>query len=152
MQTEKVGPFQIIGIAIRTKNHSEQTAKDIGGLWDKFLSEQLQEKIPNKIDNDIYALYTNYEGDHNQPYDTIIGCKVSSLDQIPKGMVGQSFGAANYNKVTAKGDLTQGLLYNSWKEIWTKGWERTYAVDFECYGEKAIDPTDAEVEIYVSIK
>lgn len=151
MQTEKIGQFKIIGIAVRTKNHSEQTAKDIGGLWDKFFSEQIIEKIPNKLDRDIYALYTNYEGDHNQPYDTIIGCKVSSLDEIPEGMVGQSFEASNYRKTIAKGDLTQGLLYQSWKDIWAENWERTYAVDFERYGEKASNPKDAEVEIFVSV-
>jgi len=151
MQTEEIKSFHIIGISVRTINHTEQTIKDIGGLWEKFLTEKILEQIPNKLDNDIYALYTNYEGDHTQPYDTIIGCKVSSLKEIPDGMIGQTFAVGTYNKLTVKGDLTKGLLYTTWLEIWKKDWNRSYTVDFERYGTKAMNPTDAEVEVYVAI-
>ena len=60
------------------------------------MSEGIAEKIPNKIDQSILSIYTNYEGDHTQPYDTILGCKVSSLQEIPEGMVGQSFNGGTY--------------------------------------------------------
>jgi predicted transcriptional regulator YdeE len=30
--------------------------------------------------------------------------------------------------------------------------DRAYTVDFESYGEKAIDPTNGEAEIYIAIK
>jgi hypothetical protein len=55
------------------------------------MSEGIANQIPNKVDASIFSIYTNYEEDHTQPYDTILDCKVDSLDHIPKGIVGQSF-------------------------------------------------------------
>ncbi|MGB0887190.1 MAG: GyrI-like domain-containing protein [Vicingaceae bacterium] len=150
-KTEKEA-FKIIGIKIRTTNKNEQAAKDIPALWNKFMTENYVEKIPNKIDSSILAIYTNYQGDHTEPYDTIIACKVSSLKNIPEGMVGQEFTKGNYMKFIAKGDLTQGVVYNAWVNIWKKDLERVHIADFEVYGENAQNPKDAEVNIFVSVK
>ena len=96
MQRVTIKPFQVIGITVNTTNENGQSAQDIGQLWETFMSEGIAEKIPNKIDQSILSIYTNYEGDHTQPYDTILGCKVSSLQEIPEGMVGQSFNGGTY--------------------------------------------------------
>jgi predicted transcriptional regulator YdeE len=134
------------------KSQIRASAKDIGELWERFMSENILEKIPNKIDFSIFSIYTNYEGDHTKPYDTLIGCKVSTLDEIPNGMIGQAFEESNYAKFISKGDLTQGLIYGAWLDIWKVDLDRTFSGDFEIYGEKAQNPTDAEVEIFVAIK
>jgi len=151
MQKVKIEPFKVIGIAVRTTNENGQSAKDIGQLWGKFMSEGTADKIPNKIDESIFSIYTNYQGDHTQPYDTILGCKVSSLENIPKGMLGQSFDGGTYCKFISKGDLTKGLVFDTWTEINQQKLNRVFTADFELYGEKAYDPTDAEVEVYVGI-
>ncbi len=152
MQKVKIQPFKVIGIAIRTSNENGQTAQDIGGLWNRFMSEDIINKIPSKQDTDVLSIYTNYEGDHTKPYDTILGCKVDSLENIPNGMVGQSFDGGTYQKFLSKGDLTKGVIYNSWSEIWQKDLNRVYSADFEIYGERAQNPADAEVEILVAVK
>lgn len=152
MQRVKIEPFKVIGIAVRTTNENGRSAQDIGQLWGKFMSERIAEKIPNKIDDSIFSIYTNYQGDHTQPYDTILGCKVSSLEQIPKGMVGQSFDGGTYGKFIAKGDLTKGVVFGTWTDIWNKNLNRVFTADFEIYGKKAQNPTDAEVEIFVGLK
>ena len=151
MQTVKITPFKVIGIAVRTTNENGQSAKDIGALWQRFMSEGIAEKIPNKVDSEVFSIYTNYQGDHTQPYDTILGCKVNTLEEIPDGMVGQTFGGGTYAKFISKGDLTQGAVYGIWTEIWNKDLNRVFTADFEIYGEKAQNPTDAEVEILVAI-
>lgn len=46
-----------MGIGVRTTNENGQSAKDIGALWNKFMSEGILDKIPNKIDNTIYSIY-----------------------------------------------------------------------------------------------
>ena len=107
--------------------------------------------IPNKTDASILSIYTNYEGDHTQPYDTILGCRVSTLDKIPQGMIGQKFKNGNYTKFIAKGDLNQGAVYHTWLEIWNTTIDRTYIADYEVYGEEAQNPSDAVVEIFVGI-
>lgn len=152
MQTQKIAPFQIIGISIRTTNENGQTAQDIGQLWAKFMSEGVLQKIPNKISDEILSIYTNYESDHTKPYDTILGCKVSALDTIPDGMISQSFEGGTFAKFLSKGDATKGAVYNTWVDIWNTDLDRLYTADFEVYGEKAQNPSDAEVDIFVAIR
>ena len=150
MENVKIKSFDIIGIAIRTTNENEKAATDIPALWAKFMQENILDKIPNKIDNAIYAIYTEYEGDYTQPYTTILGCKVSSTSNLPEGMVAKSLGGENYAKFVAKGDLTKGIVYNKWNEIWNMDLARSYSADFEIYGSKAQNPQEAEVEIFIA--
>jgi predicted transcriptional regulator YdeE len=161
MQKETIAPFQIIGISVRTSNQDPrstsagvvgQAAIDIPALWNQFMTEGVLENIPNKIDSEIYSIYTNYEGDHTKPYDTILGCKVSSLDNIPKGMVGQAFEGGKVAKFTSKGNLEDNIIYKTWLDIWTVDLDRTYTADFEVYGAKSMDRANAEVDIFVAIK
>ena len=152
MQTVKIEPFKIIGISIRTTNENGQASQEIAELWQRFMSENVISKIPNKIDNAVYSLYTEYESDHTKPYTTILGCKVENLDNVPNGMVGKSFDGGTYSKTTAKGDLMQGLVVNQWSKLFEMELDRTYDADFEIFGEKAQNPADAEVEFYVGIK
>jgi len=152
MKKVKFETFQVIGISITTTNKDAQSAQDIGALWQKFMSESIADKIPNKIGSEIFSIYTNYKGDHSQPYDTILGCKVSSLDDIPEGMSGHTFPAGNYSQFVSKGDLTKGVVFGTWQEIWQMGLDRVYTADFEIYGEKAQNPSDGEVDIFVAVQ
>ena len=152
MENIKVEPFHLIGIAMRTTNENNKGAADIAQLWEKFWQEDILNKIPNRIDSTIYSLYTNYEGNHTQPYTTIIGCKVANLDIVPEGMVGQSFEGGSYVKTTAKGNLADGLIVKEWSRIWNMGLERSFSADFEEFGEKALNPSDAEINFFVAVK
>jgi len=148
----KVEPFKVIGIAVRTTNENNQAAKDIPLLWEKFIREDILTAIPNKVDTAVYSIYTDYEKDHTKPYTTILGCKVENLDHIPEGMVGKSFEEGNYIRFTPKGNLAEGLVINEWNKIWTMDLGRTFTADFEIYGEKAQNPSDAEVDILIAVK
>lgn len=152
MQIQKIELFKVIGIKIRTTNKNGQSAKDIGSLWAKFLSENIADKIPNKIDRSILSIYTNYQGDYTQPYDTILDCKVSSLNEIPKEMIGQEFNGGEYVKYVSKGSLNKGIVYQTWDKIWKSDLNRAYTADFEVYGERAQNPENAEVDIFVAVK
>jgi predicted transcriptional regulator YdeE len=152
MDNIKIPSFSIIGIAIRTTNENEQSSQDIPQHWNTFMSESIMEKIPNKINTSIYCIYTEYEKDHTKPYTTIIGCKVSTLDSIPKGMIGKTFKEGNYTKFLAKGNLQEGIVFNEWMKIWNSDISRTFTADFEVYGEKAQNPENAEVDIFIATK
>ncbi|WP_165734146.1 GyrI-like domain-containing protein [Polaribacter sp. 20A6] len=152
MNKVTVEAFKVIGISIRTTNENEQAAKDIGELWNKFISEGILEKIPNKIDSTIYSIYTEYQSDHTKPYTTVLGCKVEHLNEIPNGMVGKSFKGGKYVNFSTKGDLTKGLIVNKWKEIWKMDLDRVYSADFEVFGEKAQNQNDAEIDILIAVK
>ena len=152
MEKVNIDKFKIIGISVRTTNENGQSATDIGKLWNKFMSEGIIEKIPNKIDNTIFSIYTDYESDHTKPYTTLLGCKVENLDIIPDGMTSKTFQSGNYVKFVSKGDLTKGAVFAEWSKIWEMDLDRKYTADFEIYGEKAQNPTNAEVDIFVAIK
>ncbi len=151
METEKLEKFYVIGISVRTTNENGKAGIDIPELWNKFMLENLIEKIPNKIDNSIYCIYTEYEKDYTKPYTTILGCKVSSIENIPNEMVAKTFENENYRKFVAKGNILQGMVFGEWTKIWNTEIDRKYSADFEVYGEKAQNPENAEVDIYISL-
>lgn len=147
--------MKIIGIEVRTSNQMEadpRTAK-IPGLWKKFLEERAEEKIPNrKTAHTLLAAYTHYESDYNGPYSLIASSEVSSLDDIPAGMVGITIPAAKYLVFTAKGEMPDALI-ETWGYIWKyfskpSNYKRAYTADFELY-EKT---KNSEVDIYIAIR
>lgn len=144
--------FKIIGLSIRTTNQDNQATKDILNLWQEFLSEDVVNQIPNKLSLEIYSIYTDYEGDHMAPYTVILGCKVDSLDKIPDGMIGREIPEGNYIKRTVVGNLKEGVIFEEWQDIWDSDLERVYSADYEVYGEKAQNPEDAEVDIFIAVK
>ena len=152
MRIQKIQQFSVIGISIRTTNENGQSGIDIPALWNKFMTEGIIEKIPNKMDNSIYCIYTEYEKDHTKPYTTIIGCKVENLDSVPDGMTGKTFDDEKYIKHIAKGSILHGIVFNEWTKIWNSDLQRTFSADFEIYGEKAQNPENAEVDIFVAVK
>lgn len=152
MNKVKIEPFMIIGISVRTTNENNQAAKEIADLWGKFMGQNVLGAIPNKIDNTIYSIYTDYESDHRKPYTAILGCKVSSLNSIPDEMIGKSFDGGDYLKLSAKGDLMKGLIVNKWTEIWDMNLDRAFTADFEVFGEKAQNPNDAEIDFLIALK
>jgi predicted transcriptional regulator YdeE len=141
--------FSIIGIAVRTTNQNGQSQKDVAELWGKFMGQGLSAQIPNKASDDIYCVYTDYESDFTGTYTTILGCKVTSLDEIPEGFEGKEIPEAMYKRFQAKGSLPD-CVGKVWGEIWQSGIDRTYIADFDVYSEKSSNPFDAEVAIYVS--
>lgn len=145
------GELIIVGIEIRTTNESWQSAKDIPALWCQFMEEKVIKNIPNKLNDTIYTLYTDYESDHTKPYTTIIGCQVTSLDNIPDHLTVKIIPSANYLRFIAKGDLTKKAVVTVWNEVWESNIKRAYTTDIEIYDERAIDPTNGIAEILIAI-
>lgn len=57
-----------------------------------------------------------------------------------------------YLKCTAKGRLSDGIVFNAWTEIWNSKVLRAYTADFEVYGERSQHPEDAEVDIFLAVR
>ena len=150
MTSTKKDELTIVGLSIRTSNDPGKADHDIPQLWKKIMAENTLTRIPHKVDDTIYAIYTDYEGDHTQPYTMVIGCNVSNLDNVPEDMTVKMVPASNYAKFIAKGDLTKDAVINTWMDIWKTDLKRAYTTDIEIYGEKAIDPTNGEAEILIA--
>ncbi len=153
MNTQIIQELKIIGISIRTTNQNGQSAKDIEAIWTKFWGEKIQEQIPNKANDNIYAVYTDYETDFNGAYTTIIGLPVSSLEDIPRGFVGITIEKAKYQKFVSKGKMPEAVV-NTWMKIWGNkelNQARAYKADFTVHGKKYYDGDNAEVETFISV-
>ena len=145
--------LKIIGLATQTSNNDGQAIEDLGKLWAQFFGDNIIVKIPNAISSNIYSVYTDYESDFRGEYTTIIGLEVSTLDEIPEGMIGREFQHQIFKKYIAKGELHEAVG-KTWAEIWNDDeiLNRTYIYDYELYTEKAQNPADAEIEIYIGVK
>jgi predicted transcriptional regulator YdeE len=151
--------FSVIGIQVRTSNAKEMTGGDaIPRQWDKFFKEGIADKIPNKVDSTIYAVYTGYASDRDGEYDFVIGMKVSRLSSVPPGMVARKVPKGKYAVVaSAKGPVSQ-VVPQAWQQVYrlddTKqlGGARAYKADFELYDQRAQNPQDSQVDLYVGVK
>ena len=145
--------FKLIGISVRTTNQNNQVQEDLGKLWGQFFSENIYEKIPNRISNEILAIYTDYQSNYTEDYTTIIGVLVSTLNEIPDEMIGREFQPENFKKFVAKGEMPKAVV-DTWTEIWQQdeNLNRKYSYDFELYGENCQKAADSEVEIFVAVK
>lgn len=152
MNKQTIEKFSVIGIAVRTSNENGQAAQDIPALWNRFMTEQIAEKIPGKKDQSLYCIYTDYELDHTRPYTTILGCRVDNLNTVPAGMMGKTIDGGKYVRYVAEGNITHGSVFDEWTKIWNSDLQRTYTTDFEFYGEKAQDPENAAIDIFVAVK
>lgn len=151
MDRINISEFKLIGLKLskKTTNENGQSSVDCGNLWKKFETENLVEIIPNKLGDEVYAVYFDYEGDDTNPFSYFIGCRVTKDAAIPEGMDALLIPSNDYYKINAKGKMT-GYITDAWKRIWSSGIHRTYKYDFEVYDERSKDWNAAEMEIFVS--
>lgn len=147
---EKEGVL-VIGIECRTSNTENEGSQDIPRLWQKFHAEEIINQIPNRISDEVVALYCDYEGDHTKPYRLVIGCPVSSIDVIPEGMVAKTIPGGRYAVFSAIGKYPDSII-KTWGDIWQEAaLNRTYTGDYELYGDKFVLGNPREVEVYIAI-
>ena len=140
-----------IGTVVKTTNEKGRCITDITELKEKFFRANLEKLIPNQINQNLLAVYSNYEGDYTKPYKFYFGKEVSSLSDIPKGMKGIEIAPSSYAVFTATGDFPQSIG-NAWYAIWNEGLKRSYTADFELYPENFDPDAKPEVKIYIAIQ
>ena len=147
----KIAQFELIGLKLfkKTTNEGGQSGIDCGSLWQKFETENFVERIPNKLSDEIYAVYFDYDEDYTRPFSYFIGCKVETGTVTPNGMTSLIIPENDYFKLIAKG-IMPDCVANSWKGIWSSKIDRAYKYDFEIYDDRSKDWSNAEVEIFVS--
>jgi predicted transcriptional regulator YdeE len=152
MEKNQKTNFKLVGLKLeeKTTNENNQSSKDCGNLWQKFEKDKIFDLIPNKLSNEIYAVYFDYEKDETKPFSYFIGCKVDENSGIPKNLKSLEIPSQSYSKITAKGVMT-GCITKAWEKIWNSGIQRKFGFDFEVYDERSQDWDNAEVDIYISV-
>jgi predicted transcriptional regulator YdeE len=151
--------FSLIGIEARTSNSKEMTgAGVIPKQWNKFFAEGIAAAIPHKIDPTIYAVYSDYASDRRGDYNFFIGMKVSDTSSMPAGMVAKKVPGGKFAVITTEKGPVQRVVPEAWQKIWSLeddsqlGGVRSYKADFELYDQRARDPQNSQVDIYVGIE
>ncbi len=154
---EKDG-FTVVGIAARTSNAREMTADGvIGKQWGRLMQEGLLAKIPNKADQNIIAAYTDYASDHDGEYTFLLGARVTSDADVPAGMVAKKVPGGKFARFTSEKGPAPKVVPELWMKINSLpktaiGGDRMYRADFEIYDERAMDPRDLQMDVYIGVK
>lgn len=150
--------FTVVGISVRTSNAEQMTPeRPIGKQWERLFKEGVLAPIPNKADGNIVALYTEYASDKDGEYTYVLGARVTKVESVPAGMVAKNVPAGRYAVFTSEKGPVQKVIVEIWQKVWATpkgapGGDRTYKADFEVYDQRAQNPADSVVDLYVSVR
>lgn len=145
-------PLNVVGIDVRTINEPGRVDQDIPKLRDRFIEGEIAEKTPAKKSDNIFCFYSDYEGDHTNPYSVTIGSEVSEVNTLPEGLVSKKAPESTYAVFEAKGQFPESLI-QTWMTIWSSPLKRTFIGDFEVYPKDFFDhPETHSLKIYIGIE
>ncbi|MFF4416915.1 GyrI-like domain-containing protein [Streptosporangium sp. NPDC001559] len=109
----------VVGHAVRTSNAEEleQGRGRLGALWARASAPGAFAHVPGRIDENLYAVLTDYESDHHGSYTQVVGVAVRSAAALPEGMVAVRVPGVQALKVEARGPMP-GALLEAWQQVW----------------------------------
>lgn len=150
--------FSVVGISVRTSNAEQMTPeRPIGKQWDRLFKDGVLAAIPNKADANIIALYTDYASDKDGAYTYVLGARVTRVENLPAGMVAKNVPAGRYAVFTSERGQVQKIVVEMWQKVWSTpksalGGERAYKTDYEFYDQRAQNPADSVVDLYIAVR
>jgi predicted transcriptional regulator YdeE len=143
-------PLTLSGISIRTSNieQAQPDKENIGGLWQRFMGQELADKIPDKLpDSPLYGVYSDYDSDANGQFTVTVAVAVSAATHAFDTI---EVSGGRYLVFEARGLIPQSVI-ETWGKIWSffeasKEWKRRFAEDFEVYRDQNI------VEIHIGVE
>ena len=147
--------FQVVGIEARTTNAREMSGDGvIPKAWGRLMGDKLIEKIPNRAGSEVVALYTDYATDKDGAYTYVLGVPVSSIENVPVGMVAREVPAGRYAVLSAGANPARDAVVHLWQQVWAletaRQISRAYRTDYEVHHLSAQGETAAE--LYIAIK
>lgn len=137
----------VLGFPLRTSN--EKAFRDIPAHWQRLGSENWLARIPDRADDDVYAVYTHHahEGiDNHGDYTLIVGARVTAATAVPEGMASVVIPPAKH----AVFEVERGRadkVGERWLDIWAnRDLSKTYLCDHERYHP------NGDIEICVGIR
>ncbi len=109
----------VVGYAVRTTNAAEadQARAQLPGLWGRAGAPGAFAHVPGRIDENLYAVLTDYESDHNGAYTQIVGVAVRTAARLPEGMVAVRVPGVPALLFEARGPMP-GALLDAWQQVW----------------------------------
>lgn len=153
-RTVELDAFYVIGLELRIDKQVDSITANsrIAEHWKRFIDGNVAHNIPSRVSTEVhFGVNTNYDASDRSEYSLITGVEVSSLNDIPQGMVGVKVPASRYLVFTAHGEIPDAIQ-EGWKQVNAffsdnASYQRSFGADFEIY-----DTTKhGRAEIYVSI-
>jgi predicted transcriptional regulator YdeE len=157
VKVEDQKAFSVVGLAVRTNNQQEATGQgEIPKLWQRFMQESTADKIPNRADHNLLAVYTDYESDQNGEYTYLIGARVASTADVPAGLTLKEIPAGSYAILQSETGPLQEVMPKIWTKTWSMsakdlGGQRAFKADYEIY-PPGFDPQNAQITLYIGLK
>ena len=153
MYIAELNQIDLVGLSLKekTSNLNGQSSIDCKLLWDEFHHEKYADLITDKLSEEIYGVYYDYEEDSNKPFSYFIGCKVPAGAKPPDGLRTLTIPGGFYQQITVTGVMPECMI-EAWKNILITEYPRRYEMDFEVYDERCLDWNNAEVDIYLSVR
>lgn len=145
-------PIYVVGLSVRTSNENQQSFQDIPALWGKFMSQGITDKVKNKLNDNIYVVYTNFEHEgvnNSGMYTTYIGCAVAKDDVEQPDLVSTMVPAGEYRHF-AVADNNPENVGPEWQKIWAMpaaekaNW--SFKAEYECYH------ANGEIDIFIGLR
>jgi predicted transcriptional regulator YdeE len=150
--------FHLAGLSTRTNNAAEISGNGkIDSIWESLLQPGLVTKIPNKMGVDLIAVYTDYETDHTGHYTYLLGLPVVSSEALPSNLTVKHVSPGRYAVFTSERGPVAKVVRQVWQRIWAMsekelGGQRAFQTDFEIYDQRATDPENAQIDVYVGLR
>lgn len=138
---EQKQAIKVVGLELRTSN--AQAFDTIPSHWQKFYVDAVLDRIPNKVSDDVFAVYTNFAnpGQNNEgTYSLIIGAQVNSLDGVPPDLATTVIPESKRQVFQVEAGHPE-QVGAKWQEIWEAPLDKAFVADYEHYrasGEIAI--------------
>lgn len=158
-QTSFLVAKTLLGLKVRTSYQNElnpltsQIIPCVGRYW----QEKIADTIPfRKNPGVLHAAYCEYDNDYTGAYSYFIGEEVSSIENMPSGLEILTIPAGRYTKFTTPMGIMPFVVIHGWQQIWAMteaqiNGKRRYDVDFEIYDERAKDPNQTILDIYLGV-
>ncbi len=146
---ETIPAFSVVGLSAVISGN-EKASEEINELWQSFFGKSIGQDVSNRVDDVIYAVYSDYEGDHTKPYRLTIGYKIKGDPQMKGHLHHVEIKEAEYAMMSAAGEQPKALI-DTWTAVWQSDLNRKFETDFEVYGKRFFEEGVHEVLVAVGV-
>jgi predicted transcriptional regulator YdeE len=156
-KVEEQQSFAVIGVSVHTSGQKEAGGSgEIPALWTRAMQDGTFERIPNRTDDKMLAIYTDFVTDQTGAYTYILGERVSSTEKVPEGMVAVTIPAGRYAVIESDKGALPDIMPKLWKDIAAmstkdRGGNRSFKTDYEVF-PAGFDWQNTQVEAHIGVK
>ncbi|MFG6196825.1 GyrI-like domain-containing protein [Nonomuraea sp. JJY05] len=145
MDVTERGELIVVGFAVRTTNADEMdpSRAKLPVLWQRAGAPGAFAHVPGRVDENLYAVLTDYESDHHGAYTQIVGTGVRTVPRLPEGMVAVRVPAGPSLRLEVRGPMPQALV-DMWQQVWKHTESggtpsRAFTTDLEVHHPEGVD-------------